>query len=124
MVSLSGLTLEPKARPITGHYSKAVLYIAEDAIRDTLMAMKPEFVSDEFINLFCTMHRLRYQIIVKFYLADQPLDRSHDDRVEHAKQIAHQQIMHTVCNCFPRVVQKTGNVENRKGGDQSSWKIR
>ena len=36
MVSLSGLTLEPKARPITGHYSKAVLYIAEDAIRDTL----------------------------------------------------------------------------------------
>jgi hypothetical protein len=112
------LTTEP--RP-SGHYSKAVMHIAGSLIPQMIQAMPSKFESNQFIKLFAERHALAYEIIVKFYLADQPLNMSPIDRRRHATQVAHQQIMHTVCNRFHHLVAKKGDVPNPNGGDQSTW---
>ena len=113
-------TFEPEPRP-TGHYSRAVMCIAGSRIPQTIRSLPTKFTSDEFIDLFAKTCGLEYEIIVRYYLAEQPESRSPVDRLRHAKQNAHVQIMHTVRNRFQRMVEKTGNVPNPNGGDQSEW---
>jgi len=120
MSTLIVATLETEPRP-SGHYSKAVMCVAGSLVPQTIQSLPSKFTSNEFLQLFAEKHKLEYEIIVKFYLADQPLDRSPTDRFRHAKQVAHQQIMHTVCNCFPHLVAKKGDTPNPNGGVQSAW---
>jgi len=71
----------------SGHYSKAVMCVAGAVIPQTIQSLPSKFVSIEFLDMFAKAHPLEYEIIVRFYLADQPLNRSANDRIAHAKQV-------------------------------------
>lgn len=120
MSTLVATTFEIEPRP-SGHYSKAVMCVAGSLIPQTIQSLPSKFTSNEFIELFAKRHGLEYEVIVRYYLAEQPSSRSPIDRLRHAKQIAHVQIMLTVCNRFHHLVAKKGNVPNPNGGDQSAW---
>jgi len=95
-------------------YNRQFMEDAAEEMRDTILAMRPNYVSTDYYTAFERGNPHVYDGWIRIYTR-----RGH--LRPHAIQIVNSQLMHTVNHCFSELTRKTSTVPNPKGGDMSRW---